>query len=383
MIFRILEDQYAQKSKVSKAADQRFMQLALTLGRRGQGRTWPNPAVGAVAVRDGVIVGRGWTQPGGRPHAEPEALARAGDAARGATLYVTLEPCSHVGKSPPCADAIIAAGIARVVSAIEDPNPEVAGQGHARLRAAGITVDIGLGAMEAARDHAGHFRRIRDKRPHVILKLAVSSDDKIGATGRKPVAISGEAARARVHLLRAQCDAILVGIGTVRADDPLLTCRLPGMEARSPARVVLDRSLRIPGASRLVHSARETPLWVMTSSLSEAPAAMKLGAAGAQVIRVATTATPPGLDLLAVLHALADKGITRLLVEGGARVASSLVAAGLVDEVWLLRGPDAIGAEGVAALDALPLTSITQSPGFRVRASESLQKDTLTIYERI
>jgi diaminohydroxyphosphoribosylaminopyrimidine deaminase/5-amino-6-(5-phosphoribosylamino)uracil reductase len=383
MIFRILEDQYAQKSKVSKAADQRFMQLALTLGRRGQGRTWPNPAVGAVAVKDGVIVGRGWTQPGGRPHAEPVALARAGEAARGATLYVTLEPCSHVGKSPPCADAIIAAGIARVVSAIEDPNPEVAGQGHARLRAAGITVDIGLGAMEAARDHAGHFRRIRDKRPHVILKLAVSSDDKIGATGRKPVAISGEAARARVHLLRAQCDAILVGIGTVRADDPLLTCRLPGMEARSPARVVLDRSLRIPGASRLVHSARETPLWVMTSSLSEAPAAMKLGAAGAQVIRVATTATPPGLDLLAVLHALADKGITRLLVEGGARVASSFVAAGLVDEVWLLRGPDAIGAEGIAALEALPLTSITQSPAFRVRASESLQKDTLTIYERI
>jgi diaminohydroxyphosphoribosylaminopyrimidine deaminase / 5-amino-6-(5-phosphoribosylamino)uracil reductase len=383
MIFRILEDQYAQKSKVSKAADQRCMRLALALGRRGQGRTRPNPAVGAVVVKDGVIVGRGWTQPGGRPHAEPEALARAGEAARGATLYVTLEPCSHVGKSPPCADAIIAAGIARVVSAIEDPNPEVAGQGHARLRAAGITVDIGLGATEAAHDHAGHFRRIRDKRPHVILKLAVSSDDKIGASGHKPVAISGEAARARVHLLRAQCDAILVGIGTVRADDPLLTCRLPGMEARSPVRVVLDRSLRIPGASRLVHSARETPLWLMTSSLSEAPAAMKLGAAGAQVIRVATRATPPGLDLKAVLHALADKGVTRLLVEGGARVASSFVAAGLVDEVWLLRGPDAIGAGGVAALDALPLSAITQSSAFRVRASEILQSDTLTIYERI
>jgi diaminohydroxyphosphoribosylaminopyrimidine deaminase/5-amino-6-(5-phosphoribosylamino)uracil reductase len=328
-------------------------------------------------------VGRGWTQPGGRPHAEPEALARAGEAARGATLYVTLEPCSHVGKSPPCADAVIAAGIARVVSAIEDPNPEVAGQGHARLRAAGITVDIGPGAADAARDHAGHFRRIRDKRPQVILKLAVSSDDKIGAAGRKPVAISGEAARARVHLLRAQCDAILVGIGTVLTDDPLLTCRLPGMEARSPVRVVLDRSLRIPGASRLVHSARETPLWVITSSLSEAPAAMKLGAAGAQVIRVATTATPPGLDLMAVLRALADKGITRLLVEGGARVASSFVAAGLVDEVWLLRGPEAVGADGVAALDALPLSAITRSPLFEQRASETLQNDTLTIYERI
>jgi diaminohydroxyphosphoribosylaminopyrimidine deaminase / 5-amino-6-(5-phosphoribosylamino)uracil reductase len=383
MIFRILEDQFAQKSKQSKAADQRFMRLALTLGRRGQGRTWPNPAVGAVVVKDGVIVGRGWTQPGGRPHAEPEALQRAGAAARGATLYATLEPCSHIGKSPPCADAIIAAGIARVVSAIEDPNPEVAGQGHAKLRAAGITVDIGPGAAEAAHDHAGHFRRIRDKRPHVILKLAVSADDKIGAAERKPVAISGGAAKARVHLLRAQCDAILVGIGTVQADDPLLTCRLLGMEARSPVRVVLDRSLRISGSSRLVHSARQTPLWVMTSTLSEAPAAMKLGAAGAQVIRVATTATPPpGLDLKAVLHALAEKGITRLLAEGGARVASSFVASGLVDEVWLLRGPDAIGAGGVDALEALPLTSITQSPDFRVRASESLQKDTLTIYER-
>ncbi|HWN77194.1 MAG TPA: bifunctional diaminohydroxyphosphoribosylaminopyrimidine deaminase/5-amino-6-(5-phosphoribosylamino)uracil reductase RibD [Bradyrhizobium sp.] len=383
MIFRILEDQLAQRSRESKTADQRFMQLALTLGQRGQGRTWPNPAVGAVVVKDGVIIGRGWTQPGGRPHAEPEALRRAGEAARGATLYVTLEPCSHIGKSPPCADAIIAAGIARVVSAIEDPNPEVAGQGHAKLRAAGISVDIGLGAAEAARDHAGHFRRVRDRRPHVILKLAVSSDDKIGAAGRKPVAISGEAAKARVHLLRAQCDAVLVGIGTVLSDDPLLTCRLPGMAACSPVRVVLDRNLRIPGSSSLVHSARETPLWVMTSNLAEAAAAMKLGAAGAQVIRVATAATPPGLDLATVLRAVSDKGITRLLVEGGARVASSLVAAGLVDDVWLLRGADPIGADGVAALDALPLTSITQSPNFRVRASESLQNDTLTIYERI
>jgi diaminohydroxyphosphoribosylaminopyrimidine deaminase / 5-amino-6-(5-phosphoribosylamino)uracil reductase len=381
MIFRILEDQYAQKSKLSKAADQRFMQLALSLGRRGQGRTWPNPAVGAVVVKDGVIVGRGWTQPGGRPHAEPEALNRAGAAAHGATLYVTLEPCSHFGKSPPCADAVIAAGISRVVSAIEDPNPEVAGQGHARLRAAGITVDIGLCGAEAAHDHAGHFRRVRDKRPHVILKLAVSADDKIAAAGGKPVAITGEAAKARVHLLRAQCDAILVGIGTVRADDPLLTCRLPGMAARSPIRVALDRALRLPGASRLVHSARETPLWVMTSELAEASAATKLGAAGAQIIRIAPTASP-GLDLAAVLHALADKGITRLMVEGGAKVASSFVSADLADEIWLLRGPEPIGPGGIAALDALPLTAITQSPRFSVRASESLGNDTLTIYER-
>jgi diaminohydroxyphosphoribosylaminopyrimidine deaminase / 5-amino-6-(5-phosphoribosylamino)uracil reductase len=380
MIFRILEDQFAQKAREQKDIDRRYMELALTLGRRGLGRTWPNPAVGAVVVRDGVIIGRGWTQPGGRPHAEPVALAQAGDLARGATLYVTLEPCSHFGKSPPCADAIIAAGISRVVAAVEDPNPEVAGQGLARLRAAGISVDVGLCATEAAYTHAGHFRRVRDGRPHVILKLAVSPDERIGAAGHKPVAITGEAAKARVHLLRAQCDAILVGIGTVLADDPLLTCRLPGMEKRSPVRVVLDRSLRIAGDSRLVHSARETPLWVFASELADAPAAVKLGGAGAQVIRVAPTDT--GLDLIAVLHALAERGITRLLVEGGSRVASSFVAAGMVDEFWLLRGSEAVGADGVPPFDALALSAITQSPGFRVRASETLGKDVLTIFER-
>ena len=380
MTFPGAEEQSAPSATESKAADLRFMQLALTLGRRGLGRTWPNPAVGAVVVKDGIIVGRGWTQPGGRPHAEPVALAQAGEAARGATLYVTLEPCSHVGKSPPCADAVIAAGIRRVVSAIEDPNPEVAGQGHAKLRNAGIVVDVGLKAEEAARAHAGHFRRVRDHRPHVILKLAVSTDDKIASAGHQPVAISGEAAKVRMHLLRAQCDAILVGIGTVLSDDPLLTCRLPGMEPRSPVRVVLDRALRLPGTSRLVHSARNTPLWVITSNLAEAPAAAMLGANGAQIIRVAST--PTGLDLPAVLYALSERGITRLLVEGGARVASSFVAAGVVDEFWLLRGREAIGADGVAALDAMPLSAITQSPAFRVHASESLDKDTLTVYER-
>ncbi|UGV26426.1 bifunctional diaminohydroxyphosphoribosylaminopyrimidine deaminase/5-amino-6-(5-phosphoribosylamino)uracil reductase RibD [Rhodopseudomonas boonkerdii] len=383
MIFRILEDQHREKLAAAKAEDLRYMQLALTLGRRGQGRTWPNPAVGAVVVKDGVILGRGWTQPGGRPHAEPVALAQAGEVARGATLYVTLEPCSHFGKSPPCADAIAAAGIARVVAAVEDPNPEVAGQGHARLRAAGIKVDVGLCAEEAARDHAGHFRRIRDKRPHVVLKLAVSPDGKIAAAGHKPVAVTGERVRSRVHLLRAQCDAILVGIGTVIADDPELTCRLPGMMKRSPVRVVLDRALRISGNSKLVHSARTVPLWVMTSDIAEAPAAMALGAAGAQVLRVPAVTSPlPGLDLSAVLHSLAGKGITRLLVEGGAKIASSFVSAGLVDEIWLFQGPNEIGEGGVNALDALPLSAITGSPGFKVRASETIENDTLTIYER-
>jgi diaminohydroxyphosphoribosylaminopyrimidine deaminase/5-amino-6-(5-phosphoribosylamino)uracil reductase len=383
MIFRVLEEQYGEKLRKAKAADLRFMQLALALGRRSLGTSAPNPAVGAIIVKDDVIVGRGWTQPGGRPHTEVEALQRAGEAARGATLYVTLEPCSHVGKTPPCADAVIAAGVTRVVSAIEDPTPEVAGQGHARLRAAGISVEVGLCAVEAAHHHAGHFRRVRDKRPHVILKLAVSSDGKIAAAGGAPVAITGEAAKARVHLLRAQCNAILVGIGTVLADDPLLTCRLPGMETRSPLRVVLDHALRIPDRSRLVQSARETPLWVMASDFAEASAAMRLGAAGVQVVRVPVAAGAPGLDLAAILRALSERGVTRLMVEGGARVASSFVTAALVDEAWLLRGPDPIGDDGVAALGALPLTAITRSPQFRVRASETLDQDILAIYERV
>lgn len=381
MIFRVLVDQVGEKLRAQKQADRRFMQLALALGRRGLGRTWPNPAVGAVVVKDGVIVGRGWTQPGGRPHAEPEALRRAGAAARGATLYVTLEPCSHFGKSPPCVDAVMAAGISRVVSAVEDPNPQVAGQGHAKLRAAGIQVDVGLCADEAARDHAGHFRRIRDGRPHVVLKLAVSSDDKIAAAGRKPVAITGEAARARVQLLRAQCDAILVGIGTVLADDPLLTCRLPGMASRSPVRVVLDTALRSPAQSRLVQTARATPLWLVCAETAEPAAVTRLGAAGAQVIRMAPCPTP-GLDLAAVLKELSGRGVTRLMVEGGSRIAASFMAADLVDEIWLLRAPAPIGADGIAALDALPLAAITQSPAYRVRASEAVDPDTLTIYER-
>ncbi|MEW6639960.1 MAG: bifunctional diaminohydroxyphosphoribosylaminopyrimidine deaminase/5-amino-6-(5-phosphoribosylamino)uracil reductase RibD [Pseudomonadota bacterium] len=384
MIFRILETkvagELAQARTAGKDADARYMRLALALGRRGLGRTWPNPAVGAVVVKDGVILGRGWTAPGGRPHAEPQALQRAGAAARGATLYVTLEPCSHHGRTPPCADAIVAAGIARVVSAIEDPNPEVAGQGHARLRAAGIKVEVGLGADEAARDHAGHFRRLRDGRPHVILKLAVSQDDRIAAAGHTPVAITGAAAQARVHLLRAQCDAILIGVGTAQADDPLLTCRLPGMAARSPVRVVLDSHLRLKPGSRLAASARQTPLWVLTGAAAEAPAAAILGAEGAQVVRLATA--PSGLALDAVLRELAQRGITRLMVEGGAQVAASFVAAGVVDEVFLLRGPQTIGDDGLAALHTLPLSTITQSPAWRVRATEALQSDLLTIYER-
>ena len=360
--------------------DQRFMQLALTLGRRGLGNTWPNPAVGAVVVKNGVIVGRGWTQPGGRPHAEVEALARAGDLLTGATLYVTLEPCSHHGKSPPCADAVIAAGISRVVAAIEDPNPEVAGQGHARLRAAGIAVDTGLCAEAAARDHAGHILRVTSGRPHVTLKLAVSSDGKVGAAGGKPVALTEAAANARVHLMRAQTDAILIGFGTARADDPMLTCRLPGLDAQSPVRVVLDTHLRLPPSGRLAKSARKVPLWVVASATAEAPAAMVLGAEGAAIVRAGTV--DKGLDLNAVVKELSSRGISRLMVEGGSKIAASFLAADLADEVWLFQSPKTIGSDGVDALHDMPLDAISASPRFRLRASDMLGPDKLSIFER-
>jgi diaminohydroxyphosphoribosylaminopyrimidine deaminase / 5-amino-6-(5-phosphoribosylamino)uracil reductase len=380
MIFRLLEDQYAQKSKQSQAADRRYMELALALGRRTLGQTWPNPAVGAVVVKDGVIVGRGWTAPGGRPHGEPQALARAGAAALGATVYVTLEPCSHHGKTPPCADALIAAGVTRVASAIEDPNPEVAGQGHARLRAAGIIVDVGVCADEARYVHAGHIRRITSGRPHVTLKLAVSADEKIGTAGHKPVAITGEASRVKVHLQRAQSDAILIGVGTAIADDPELTCRLPGMAKLSPVRVVLDRHLSLPASSKLARSARATPLWLFAENSGEPSEAALLRASGAEIIPVA--AGERGLDLSAVLKELAARGITRLMVEGGARVAASFVEADLVDEVWLYTSKKVIGPDGVPALNGIPLTSLTQSPRFRERASEDVGEDFLSVYER-
>jgi diaminohydroxyphosphoribosylaminopyrimidine deaminase / 5-amino-6-(5-phosphoribosylamino)uracil reductase len=432
--------------------DQRFMSLALALGRRGLGNTWPNPAVGAVVVRhDGepVIVGRGWTQPGGRPHAETEALRRAGSAARGATLYATLEPCSHHGKTPPCTDAIIAAGITRVVSAIEDPNA-LAGRGHALLRRSGIAVDVGVCAAEARRAHAGHIRSVCDRRPHVFLKLAVSADGKVALAGRKPVPITGEAARARVHLMRAMNDAILIGIGTALADDPQLTCRLPGMASRSPVRVVLDAGLRLPVASALVRSARETPVWVITGESAPAEAETALAARGVEVFRLPASFSPPpsksaaadfdhyikggetrvnavsagegsgvgvgelrhiisapwpappprpsptrgegeespalrtyrGPDMSAALRILSERGITRLMVEGGPTVAAALLAADLVDEAVLLRGPNPIGPDGIDALEGMPLTALTASPRLGSRGTETVGADTVESFER-
>jgi diaminohydroxyphosphoribosylaminopyrimidine deaminase/5-amino-6-(5-phosphoribosylamino)uracil reductase len=365
---------------MSDSDDEHFMRLALRLGRRGLGNAWPNPAVGALVVNEGAIAGRGWTQPGGRPHAETEALRRAGEAAKGATLYVTLEPCSHHGKTPPCAEAIVAAGIARVVCATGDPNPKVAGEGYARLRAAGIAVETGICEEEALRAHAGHIRRIRDGRPHVTFKLAVSADGKSGLKGRRPVQISGEAARARVHMMRAMNDAVLIGVGTAIADNPMLTCRLPGMRPQSPVRVVLDSGLRLPLEHCLVASARETPLWVLAALGAPKDKEQDLRAAGVEVLRCARGAD--GVDLKKALETLAEKGITRLLVEPGPIIAASFLKAGLIDEAVILRSPVNLGADAVDAIEGGSLNGITSSMRYRMLAQDELGADQVTTYER-
>jgi diaminohydroxyphosphoribosylaminopyrimidine deaminase / 5-amino-6-(5-phosphoribosylamino)uracil reductase len=365
-----------------KNDDARYMALALSLGRRGLGNTWPNPAVGAVIVKDGVILGRGWTQAGGRPHAEVEALRRAKagpqSSLTGATMYVTLEPCSHHGKTPPCADAIVKAGIARVVSAMEDPNPEVAGAGHRRLIEAGIAVDVGLGAEEARRAHAGHIMRLREGRPYVTLKLAISADGKIGLAGRNPIALSGEAAHARVFQMRAMNDAILVGIGTVLSDNPQLTCRLPGMFELSPVRVLLDADLRVPLATAVVATVRETPTWVFAARKASTIAGEILQQRGCRVFRV--PARNGRLDVDAVLKTLAAEGITRLMVEGGAEVAASFAAADKVDAAVLVRSAKSVGEDGLDALDGMPLSALTKR--LRLCGSERVGGDTIESYER-
>jgi len=355
--------------------DERLMSLALALGRRGLGRTWPNPAVGAVVVRAGEIVGRGWTQPGGRPHAETEALRRAGDAARGATLYVTLEPCSHHGRTPPCADAIIEAGIARVVSAMADPNPEIAGAGHWRMAENGVVVEVGVGAEDARRVHAGHIRRITDGRPHLTLKLAVSADGKTGLAGRRPVQITGSAVRNHVHRLRATNDAVLTGIGTVLSDDPLLTCRLAGMADRSPVRVVLDSKLRLPPDARIVASVPAVPLWVVTLDSASRERERALQDRGVDVMRI--PGAGGGLDLAAVLKMLAGRGVTRLMAEAGPILSAAMVNSDLVDEVVLFRSPNALGPDAIDALEGMPLAALTASSRLSLARSEMAGADTI------
>lgn len=369
------------RGRSARDADAAYMAAALRLSRRQWGLTWPNPAVASLVVaegpRGGVIVGRGVTAIGGRPHAEVVALHAAGDRARGATCYVTLEPCSHFGRTPPCTDALIASGVGRVVSAIEDPDPRVRGRGHQKLRDAEIEVITGVLEAEARLAHVGHERRIIDGRPLVTLKLAVSPDGFIAKRDRSPVAVTGEEARSRVHMQRAMHDAVLIGSGTALADDPLLTVRLPGMADHAPVRVIVDRRLRVGLVSALLKSLDQAPVWVVTAQGTTEAAVAPIRAAGADVIH--SHGVDDRLDLSRMLAQLAARGITRLYVEGGQAIATSLLEADLVDDLIIITGATNLG-DGLPALARGSLDD--HLPAFRPVSHDQLGGDVMATYRR-
>ncbi len=356
-----------------RAADERVMAAALALGRRNAGSTWPNPSVGCVIVREGRVVGRGVTRPGGRPHAETEALAQAGAAARGATAYVTLEPCAHRGVTPPCADALIVAGLSRVVIALRDPDPRTDGGGAARLRAAGLAVVEGVLEARAREDHAGFLARVTRGRPWLTLKLATSFDGRIATASGESRWITGPEARRLVHAERARHDAVMVGGGTARADDPRLDARGLGA-ARRPVRVVLSRGLDLDPGGALGRTAREAPVWLVHGGA--APARVTAWEArGARTIAVGSE--PQGLDPAAALAALGEAGLTRVLCEGGGRLAASLLAAGLVDELMGFTAGVALGAEGRPSLGPMGVGALAGAPRFRLVEARAVGGDAL------
>jgi diaminohydroxyphosphoribosylaminopyrimidine deaminase/5-amino-6-(5-phosphoribosylamino)uracil reductase len=359
------------------ADDRQWMQAALALARRNLGRTWPNPSVGCVLVRDNRLLANGWTQAGGRPHAETHAISRARESLNGATAYVSLEPCSHHGGTPPCADALIAAGIKRAVIGTGDPDSRVAGQGIARLKQAGIDVVMGLCAAEAEEVAAGFFSRIHRGRPLVTLKLATSLDGRIALASNESRWITAPAAREHGHFLRATHDAIAVGIGTALADDPLLNCRLPGLGERSPVRVVFDARARLPLTAKLAVTAKNQRTIALTANPVGAKA---MKDAGVEVVEVPASAE--GIDVGIAMKALGDLGLTRVLVEGGGKLAASLLAADLVDRIAWYRAPFAIGGDGVSGIGALALASMVEARAFVRTGLQPLGPDVLETYRR-
>ncbi len=380
----------AISSKISTGArDAGFMDLALGLARRALGNCWPNPAVGAVIVgagtHDGRVLGRGWTQPGGRPHAETQALAAAArlgpEAVAGGTAYVTLEPCNHHGKTPPCTEALLQAGIGRVVAATEDPDARVSGSGLKRLAAAGIAVEIGVREQAARSLNAGYLMRQAVGRPLVTWKTATSLDGRIASHTGNSRWITGEAARARGHLLRAQHDGIMVGAETATRDDPSLDCRLPGLAQMTPVRIVVDSRLRLPLTSKLVQTAQRHRTWLVTTTTAEPQRVEAFRAVGVEVLSMAATADG-WIDLQKALTALGDRGLTRVLVEGGAHLVASLMRASLVDEIAWFRAPTIIGGDGIPATVALGVDRVLEAPGFQRRGEMRLGDDVLETYVR-
>lgn len=359
--------------------DTRFMEMALTLGRRGLGSCWPNPAVGCVIIRDGRVVGRGWTAPGGRPHAETIALAAAGDLARGATAYVTLEPCAHHGQTPPCAEALANAGIARVVAPIEDSDARVSGQGFELLRSRGVEVTTGVLADRAARDHMGFMLRTECGRPMVTLKLATSLDGRIATATGQSKWITGPQSRRMVHAMRARHDAMIVGAGTARADDPSLTVRDLGIE-RQPVRVVVSRHLDLPLMGKLARSARDVPLWLCHGPSAGEERIQAWRGLGATLLPCAVRGVQ--LDAEDILHQLGQAGLTRVFCEGGSALAASLLAADLVDELVTFSAGIAIGAEGLPAIGAMGLERLENAPRFELAQSRSVDGDVMQVWQR-
>jgi diaminohydroxyphosphoribosylaminopyrimidine deaminase/5-amino-6-(5-phosphoribosylamino)uracil reductase len=356
------------------------MAHALVLGRRSQGRCWPNPAVGCVIVRDGRVVGRGWTQPGGRPHAETQALARAGAAARSATAYVTLEPCAHHGQTPPCAEALIAAGVARVVVAVEDDDPRVAGRGLAMLRAAGIAVETGVLAQEAARDHAGFFLKTGAGRPFVTLKLATTLDGRIATATGESQWITGPGARREVHALRARHDAVMVGGGTARADDPALTVRGLGIR-HQPLRIVVSRKLDLPLTGQLAQTAGDVPVWLCHGPDADPGLCEAWEGLGARLVSCRLAGRQ--VDMRDALHGLGAAGLTRVFCEGGGQLAASLLAAGLVDELICFTAGMALGAEGQPAIGALGVERLAEAPRLALAEVRPVGADVMSVWRRV
>ncbi len=355
--------------------DAAHMRAALALAERNLGTTWPNPSVGCVIVRDGRVVGRGSTQPGGRPHAETVALARAGERARGATAYVTLEPCCHWGKTPPCTGALIEAGVRRVVVGMRDPDPRVDGGGIAALRAAGVEVVDGVEAEDVSAVLAGFVMRVRAGRPLVTLKLASTLDGRIATSTGESRWITGEAARRVTQALRGRHDAVMVGIGTVLADDPDLTCRLPGFRARAVVRVVVDSGLRTPVSARVL--AGEAPTWLLAHADADAERQEAIEERGGRVIRIEPHPGP-----LQQAGALGNAGLTSVLVEGGAGLAASLLRAGLVDRIAWFHAPALAGEDGLPAIRDLGVARLADWPRFRRRSVVPVGDDVLTMFDR-
>ncbi|MBT4741405.1 MAG: bifunctional diaminohydroxyphosphoribosylaminopyrimidine deaminase/5-amino-6-(5-phosphoribosylamino)uracil reductase RibD [Rhodospirillaceae bacterium] len=358
------------------------MTNALALASRGLGTTVPNPSVGCVIVKDGIIRGRGWTQPGGRPHAETEALARAGDDAKDATAYVTLEPCSHQGQTAPCTEALIAAGVSRVVVATSDPDARVNGSGIAALKAAGIEITTGVLESDAIVLNAGFIKRTRQGVPLFALKSASSMDGRIALASGASQWITGEGARRYGHLLRATHDAILVGSGTVQADNPSLICRLPGFTentAVQPVRVVLDRRLRIDATAEVVKSASGVPTWIVTSESADPEKVKKLQELGVEILMAEGASDLTFASVTASL--LGEKGLNRVLIEGGGQVSASFLKAGLVDRIYGFRAPMVIGGDGRPAIGELDIGQLSDAPRFKRVEMRVLGPDTLDILD--